>query len=346
MSSYGGLTTNTGTPQGLSGAPVAVTPTSQGVLPGPIGYQLGWAVVNNSTPYLMTVVGVEGQNTIQPFFADVVRPTSVGLAYTMTPPPGPVALLPNPFVQVDWYVAGGGQPPGIFPYPLTSAALGVVQAPVQLISSNAVTATTITQSVTGTLGTNAVGAMIAIQTGASANDTIFNAFLNPGSFALEPTTLNFRKHHSDQGPSRFQLFGPPGSVVTVQYSSVAGTVGVTIDLYTINSDCSHLFAPQLTNTLQTLAATTVGTATILPLNGWHGTLSASASNGVATPTGAFRGDLFYYNAAGSFVNAWSVGGSATGPAFTADVITPPGTAEIVPVNLASASQGIVVAFSQ
>ena len=118
----GGITTR-GAPQGISGLAVAVTSSSGGTVPRPAGYVFGWCVVSNSSPWSMTVTGAAGQKTIQPFSADLVIPVAAGIPYAMSAPPGPVITAPNPFIQGDWYVAGGGKPDGTFPVALTSAAV-------------------------------------------------------------------------------------------------------------------------------------------------------------------------------------------------------------------------------
>lgn len=112
-----------GAAHGVPTPSVAVTSTQAGTLTSPQGFTSGWTVVSNASPWLMTVTGAEGSKTILPYTADLVVPVAVGIPFKMSPPPGPAIAAANPWVQGDWYIAGGGPPSGTFPYPLTSQAI-------------------------------------------------------------------------------------------------------------------------------------------------------------------------------------------------------------------------------
>lgn len=119
------VTAGTGLHQRITSAAVAVTATSTGTLSGPIGFQYAWAVVSNSSPWIMSATGSDGTRTILPYSADLVVPSSAGVTYTMSAPPGSTiaGTGQNPYVQADWYVLGSPQPPGAFPYSLTTQAI-------------------------------------------------------------------------------------------------------------------------------------------------------------------------------------------------------------------------------
>lgn len=124
-----GAIATAGPSQVRPGPAIAVTATSSGTLKGPQGYTYGWAIVSNGSPWFMNITDALGVRTILPYTADLAVPAAAGIPYIMQAPPGGAITPANPFIQVDWFVAGGGRPSSTFPYALTSQAItGTIQA--------------------------------------------------------------------------------------------------------------------------------------------------------------------------------------------------------------------------
>ena len=112
-------------PSAVAGAPVAVTSSSllqlsaAGLGNGPYA----WAVVTNNSPWVFTVNSAQGTTSINPYTIDMLPSTPSGqLQGYMSIPPGGAATAPSgqlTFVQVDWYLASGAEPPGSYPVAIT-----------------------------------------------------------------------------------------------------------------------------------------------------------------------------------------------------------------------------------
>jgi hypothetical protein len=108
---------------------VAVTAASSGQITPPQGGAYAWTVVSNASPWTMTLSTAQGSKTLLPYTSDICVPTSSGMSFVMSVPPGGTSAAPATAVacyQVDWFLAGGSPPPGTFPVSLTAAALSSV----------------------------------------------------------------------------------------------------------------------------------------------------------------------------------------------------------------------------
>jgi hypothetical protein len=88
VSGYNPAAPETNKPVALTQPPVTVTAASTGSLPLPQGNPCGCAVLSNVSPWPASVNTGNGVVTLQPYTADLLVPTAVGLPFTMSVPPG------------------------------------------------------------------------------------------------------------------------------------------------------------------------------------------------------------------------------------------------------------------
>jgi hypothetical protein len=113
----------------VPGAAVAVTATTTNLIFAPPpglgqgGY--GSAVLTNCSPWIATVNCASGSVSLQPYTADIVNVSGIQqLIVSMSVPAGsPGVPQVYTYVEVDWYAAGGGDPPGTYPISLTAQVL-------------------------------------------------------------------------------------------------------------------------------------------------------------------------------------------------------------------------------
>lgn len=116
----------------VSTSPVAVTTDNQsGTLTAPVGATYDFGKITNSTPWTVTVLGLLGSQTLQPYTYDLVpvMPPN-GIIYTVANPPGGPSSSPvgQPcYLQADWWT-GSATPPGSYPGPLTAQAIAAAIA--------------------------------------------------------------------------------------------------------------------------------------------------------------------------------------------------------------------------
>ena len=193
----------------VSSLPVAVSgPAQSGQAQAPVGTTYSFAKVTNSTPWIVTVLGSLGSQTIQPFTFDlipVIPPNGIIFNYSL-PPNGPATLQAGQpsYFQVDWWT-GSATPPGSYPGQLTAQAVAAAIAAVVLTStvqftaaSNVAIAVDTSQTLaldsfvypTGLSAVNFHAAAVAItQTGSSSGGPISVYLVDENGAALWESTF-------------------------------------------------------------------------------------------------------------------------------------------------------------
>lgn len=111
------------------GAPISIATGDVGTLSPPgAGGPWGWAVVTNSSPWLVVVVGPK---TLQPWSTDLVQLLGQSLPYSVSTPPAGSVTPPDGaaiYLQADWYPARAVPPSGTWPLALTAQAVAFALA--------------------------------------------------------------------------------------------------------------------------------------------------------------------------------------------------------------------------
>lgn len=144
------------------------------------------------------------------------------------------------------------------------------------------------------------------------------------------------------------------STLQLDLDVTAASTTVTIRVYALQAltlpSGGTVVPPNLipfANTGQT--ANTINTSPTFALNGWEGTLSLQGSTGLGTAplTGQALGLLQVYTGSGGpWLTVGAVGVSASVPADSATIITPPGSGRLLSINQASVAQNLTLSWSQ
>lgn len=141
----------------VSSPAVAVaSPTASGTVTAPVGTTYTKAKITNSTPWVVTVLGALGSQTIQPYTYDlvpVIPPNGVVFNYANAPGGPATSPAGQPcYIQVDWWI-GSADPPGTYPGQLIAQAVAASIAAVVDTATTQFTAVSnesIANNVTGT----------------------------------------------------------------------------------------------------------------------------------------------------------------------------------------------------
>lgn len=222
--------TPAGNPQSQPTPATLVTASSAGIAKGPQGFQFSAALVSNASPWVVAISGLEGTKTLQPYTADLIHPPAAGLPYAYAVPPGGSATAPPgaaTYQQIDWFVAGGGDPQGTFPIALTSLAVAA-----------------------------AIAGSIFLPQDLILNSQIVNipGGVTPGSFLITPPdgieSVSIWLQYQSGGPAGDQSltventeFVPDGTATGVTLGTITNNNLVVLDVVSNLSNTFEVFAP-------------------------------------------------------------------------------------------------------
>ena len=140
MTNTAGIASSGGLPQIVPGASLPVTAASTGIYGPPSGQVVSAAIVNNVSPWILTILTMGGFHTLWPYTYDLCYPLSTGFPFSFQVPPGGSAAAPAgalTALQVDWCIAGGSIPDGAYPGALTAQAVqAAISGTISVIVAN------------------------------------------------------------------------------------------------------------------------------------------------------------------------------------------------------------------